>query len=171
MAERLWRSRKAARRWCFSSSSADLRAVSRVIASVEGFMRVALLMLTRTDTLGAADGAHAQARHKNDERDPEQVGAEKVEHLHPGGGEESDVCDSKRVLDEKQAGNSDRQPAIGCQAYAVIDQPEQEGSGDEADGGMHPAEADEPPTAAGEILRDRGAETGGGEKSVAEGGK
>ena len=115
-------------------------------------------------------GARRDAQ-KDDEGDPEQVGTEQVEHLHPGGGEEGDVGDSEGILQEQQAGHGNRQRAIRCRAHAVIDEPEQEGSGDEADGGVHPAEADKPGTDCGEVLSQSGAETGGGKKSIAESGE
>ena len=57
--------------------------------------------LYRTDALGAADGTDTEASRQDDERDPEQIGAEQVDHLHPGRGEEENVGQSERVLQEK----------------------------------------------------------------------
>jgi len=91
-----------------------------------------------------------------------------VQHLHPGGREEGDVGEAKEVLEGEEQEDSDGEGAMVGLTKTTGDEPDDEGAGDEADGGMQPANLEKPGTAGGEILSDGGEEIVCGVKRVTE---
>lgn len=91
-------------------------------------------------------------------------------HLEPGGREEGDVGNAEQILNGEKGQDSEGEGAI-LRAQAASDQPDDEGAGEEADGGVEPANAEQPGTAGGEVLGDGGEEVVCGVERVAEGGE
>ena len=91
-------------------------------------------------------------------------------HLHPGGREEENVGDAEQVLEGEEREHSEGEGAMGA-AQAAGDESDDEGSGDKADGGMEPADLEEPGAAGGEILRDGGEQIVRGIERIAKGGE
>lgn len=114
-------------------------------------------------------GDEAEARGEDDERDPQQVSAEQMGHLHPGGREQRNVGEAKQILESEERENPDGESALRWDRQAAGDKPNNESAGDEADGRMEPANFEEPGIAWGEILRDGGEKIMRGVERVAEG--
>lgn len=93
-----------------------------------------------------------------------------MSHLHPGGREEENVGDAEQVLEGEECQDCEGEGAMRA-AQAAGDESDDEGSGDKADGGMEPANLQEPGAAGGEILRDGVDEVVRGIERIAEGGE
>lgn len=117
------------------------------------------------------DRRQTSARSEDDEGDPEKVGAEEVGHLHRRRREQKDVGHAEEVLQGEKRQNSEGQRPMGGNAQAADDKPEDEGAGNEADGGVQPANLEKPGAAGREILRDSAEEIVRGVERVTEGGE
>ena len=78
-----------------------------------------------------------------------------MDHLHPGGREHGYVGHAEQVLQGEERQNSQGEGAMRA-AQAAGDEPNNERSRDEADGGVQPANLQEPGAAGGEVLSDSG---------------
>ncbi len=106
---------------------------------------------------------------EHDHRNPEDVGSEEMEHLYPGAGEQQDVGYPERVLEEQATGYAEGQNPVRGNAQPDKDDPEQEGSCDEAQCRVNPAQADEPASVRREVLHEGIAQTCRRVESVAQG--
>src|SRR6185437_3209254 len=108
----------------------------------------------------ASHGAEAEAGGQNDERDPDQIGAEQMKNLHGERRKQSKVGDSERVLRSKEHGQQQSELAVGRGARSGDDERQNKGAGKNGCGRVQPAEAKHPVAVRGKILKEGGAQAG-----------
>jgi len=121
------------------------------------------------DIAGAAKRDYDDAGGEDDEGGPEDVGSKEMDNLHPDRGVEENVEAAEGELEEDQAedGVGEFAGGGGFAGVADPDDGDNEQRREQAGGGMHPAEAEDPGAGVLEVL----GESGVGEEGVAEGGE